>query len=84
MEAIRFDPYCEDCVYLREKPEACCGCQYWLEQQLGAAACALNKIANYQYDLKGGHYEAYRRMKHIAKKAVEELDMLYPTRGGDA
>ena len=73
MEPLRFDPYCEDCVYLREKPEACSGCQYWLEQELDKLVHTLDEIANYDYGLKGGYYGAYLAMKELAMKTLQEV-----------
>ena len=70
MEAQKIDPYCESCCYIREKPAACGGCQYWLEQELDRVLAVLGEIVHHEMGMKGGYYQAYKEVKELARNGV--------------
>ena len=73
MDAIKIDPHCEGCGHVREKPAACGGCQYWLEQEFEKLLKALAEISDYDYGLRGGYYGAYIAMRNIARDAIKDI-----------
>ena len=70
MEPFRFDPYCEPCCYISEKPEKCGDCQYWLEQEFDRVLAVLGDIIHHKIAMKGGYYQAYKEVKELARNGV--------------